>query len=147
MGVEPGARLGPEGGFLWRVVEVHGEILERVLVGVEGARGRIGPVDLLLVRGQNLLSGRARRLRRRWRHGSARVHHLIDPRTGRPVDGRIVSATVVATTAWLAEVYAKAVVVGSVTDFAELPSTVEVAAVTRTGTRLVSGGLREALLP
>jgi thiamine biosynthesis lipoprotein len=86
-------------------------------------------------------------LRRSWRHGADRVHHLMDPRTGRPVDGRIVSATVVTTTAWLAEVYAKAVVVGSVTDFAELPATVEVAAVNGTGARLVSDGLRKALLP
>jgi thiamine biosynthesis lipoprotein len=85
-------------------------------------------------------------LRRSWRHGSAHVHHLMDPRTGRPVHGRIVSATVVAATAWLAEVYAKSVVVGSVTDVTELPTAVEVAAITRTGARHVSDGLRKALL-
>jgi thiamine biosynthesis lipoprotein len=49
-------------------------------------------------------------LRRRWRSpdGVAR-HHLIDPQTGRPSDTDVNSATVVAASAWAAEVLAKAV--------------------------------------
>ncbi|MGE0308699.1 MAG: FAD:protein FMN transferase [Acidimicrobiia bacterium] len=51
-------------------------------------------------------------LRRRWPHGSVTAHHLIDPRTGRPADSGVVSATVIAGSAGWAEVFAKAVVVG-----------------------------------
>jgi len=47
--------------------------------------------------------------RRHWRAGNRRVSHLIDPRTGDPVDGPIVGATVTAATALEAEAGAKAV--------------------------------------
>ncbi|MGQ0434288.1 MAG: FAD:protein FMN transferase [Microthrixaceae bacterium] len=50
-------------------------------------------------------------LRRHWRDGERRAHHLIDPRTGRPVAGDLVSVTVVAGSAAAAEVLAKAAVV------------------------------------
>lgn len=33
---------------------------------------------------------------RRWTHGGAAVHHIVDPRTGRPADEVVVSATVCA---------------------------------------------------
>jgi thiamine biosynthesis lipoprotein len=46
--------------------------------------------------------------RRAWRRAGARLHHVIDPRTGRPVDAPPTSATVVAADAWQAEVLAKA---------------------------------------
>ena len=46
---------------------------------------------------------------RAWRRGSARMHHLIDPRTGRPAATDVVSASVVAPTAAIADVYAKTV--------------------------------------
>jgi len=45
-----------------------------------------------------------------WRVGRREVSHLIDPRTGSPVESPVVSATVVATTALEAEAGAKAVV-------------------------------------
>ena len=50
--------------------------------------------------------------RRRWRgpDGSSR-HHLLDPRTGRPADSDLVTATVLAGEAWWAEAVATAVVV------------------------------------
>lgn len=48
--------------------------------------------------------------RRRWRVGGREVSHLIDPRTGSPVESPVVSATVVAATALEAEAGAKAVV-------------------------------------
>ncbi len=50
-------------------------------------------------------------LRRRWGEGAGGQHHLIDPATGRPTDGDLVSVTVVAATATGAEVLAKAAIV------------------------------------
>lgn len=47
--------------------------------------------------------------RRRWRVGDSEVSHLIDPRTMRPVDTPVISATVLADTAVDAETGAKAV--------------------------------------
>jgi thiamine biosynthesis lipoprotein len=49
-------------------------------------------------------------LRRRWHVDGEVRHHLIDPQTGRPSDTDVNLATVVAGTAWEAEVLAKAVV-------------------------------------
>lgn len=56
-------------------------------------------------------------LRRAWGTGARRAHHLIDPRHGRPAQGELVGASVVAPTATEAEVLAKAAVVsGTVAD-------------------------------
>jgi FAD:protein FMN transferase len=49
-------------------------------------------------------------LRRQWRVDGQVRHHLIDPQTGQPSDTDVNLATVVAGTAWEAEVLAKAVV-------------------------------------
>ncbi|MDO8473881.1 MAG: FAD:protein FMN transferase [Dehalococcoidia bacterium] len=46
--------------------------------------------------------------RRRWRVGDEWRHHIIDPRTGRPSDSPVVSATVIADSATLAESLSKA---------------------------------------
>lgn len=46
--------------------------------------------------------------RRAWRRAGTFLHHVIDPRTGRPLDNPPTSATVVAGDAWRAEVLAKA---------------------------------------
>lgn len=55
-------------------------------------------------------------LRRRWPDGDRSAHHLIDPRSGRSVQGEIVTVTVVAAIAAAAEVLAKAAIVsGSIT--------------------------------
>ena len=48
-------------------------------------------------------------LRRRWRVGEEERHHVIDPQTGRSSTTDLTTATVVAAEAWMAEVYAKAV--------------------------------------
>lgn len=48
---------------------------------------------------------------RRWKVGDAQAHHLIDPRTGRPTDSPILTATVVASTATAAEAGAKTVLI------------------------------------
>jgi thiamine biosynthesis lipoprotein len=47
------------------------------------------------------------RLRRRWRRGGVEVHHVLDPRTGRPATTRTVAVTVIAGRAADAEVLAK----------------------------------------
>lgn len=49
--------------------------------------------------------------RRVWRNGAERLHHLIDPATGRPVLGRLCSATALAPDLATAEVAAKALFV------------------------------------
>lgn len=48
---------------------------------------------------------------RRWRQGGAWQHHLIDPRTGRPAETDVLSATVVGPSAGAAEVAAKAALI------------------------------------
>lgn len=52
--------------------------------------------------------------RRRWAVGDREAHHLIDPRSGAPAVGPIVSATAVAASATLAEAAAKAVLLHGV---------------------------------
>lgn len=47
------------------------------------------------------------RLKRRWWRGGNEVHHLIDPRTGRPTQSAVVAATVVSGEAWWAEAQTK----------------------------------------
>jgi thiamine biosynthesis lipoprotein len=49
---------------------------------------------------------------RQWRSAGRRVHHLIDPRTGEPAAGGLVSVTVVGDDPAWAEVWAKALFVG-----------------------------------
>jgi len=43
-----------------------------------------------------------------WTQNDTPMHHLIDPRTGKPMDSSIISVTVVAGEAWLAEALCKA---------------------------------------
>lgn len=53
-------------------------------------------------------------VRRRWRNPDGTVaHHLIDPRTLRPARTSFASATVIAPAAWLGEVLAKAILIGT----------------------------------
>jgi thiamine biosynthesis lipoprotein len=53
-------------------------------------------------------------LRRWWVIGHEHRHHLIDPASGRPTEGDVVAASVLAAHAWQAEVLAKAAVVGGI---------------------------------
>lgn len=48
------------------------------------------------------------RLHRAWGPEEDRVHHLVDPATGRPVDNGVVGVTVFAATGWRAEAFTKA---------------------------------------
>lgn len=58
--------------------------------------------------------------RRRWLGGGVEQHHLIDPRTGVPSATHRVEATVVAATAWEAEVAAKVALLAPPSDSARL---------------------------
>ena len=62
------------------------------------------------------------------------MHHLIDPSTGRPAAGDLVSVTVVADSAANAEVLAKAAFLGAVV---EVPHVL----VTADGNTVLAGGL------
>jgi thiamine biosynthesis lipoprotein len=48
------------------------------------------------------------RLRRAWARAGRLMHHIVDPRSGRPAQAGLASVTVVAGEAWRAEVLAKA---------------------------------------
>jgi FAD:protein FMN transferase len=48
-------------------------------------------------------------MKRKWRVNGEWKHHLIDTRTGKPSDSRIISATVTAPTAVEADVWAKTI--------------------------------------
>lgn len=48
---------------------------------------------------------------RRWRHNGQTVHHLIDPRSGRPAESDVVTATVLAPAAITAEGWATAALI------------------------------------
>lgn len=50
-------------------------------------------------------------MKRRWRRNGAWQHHLIDPRTGKPSASGVVSATVISSSAVLAETIAKAALI------------------------------------
>lgn len=66
-------------------------------------------VEVLLVsRGGVATSGRDYR---RWKKNNVERHHLIDPRTGLPAETDVLTATVVAPTAFEAEVAAKAALI------------------------------------
>jgi thiamine biosynthesis lipoprotein len=73
---------------------------------------RDAPLGVLqLAAGAVATSGRDER---RWRQGGQERHHLIDPRTGRPADTDVLTATVVAGDAVSAEAAAKtALILGS----------------------------------
>ncbi len=62
----------------------------------------------LLWRGGAATSGRDYR---RWRKNGAWQHHLIDPRTGRPANSDVLSATVIAPSCRMAETAAKTVLI------------------------------------
>lgn len=49
------------------------------------------------------------RVRRSWARGDARLHHLIDPRTGAPAGSDVAAVTVVAAEAWVGEALSKAI--------------------------------------
>ena len=103
-------------------------------LAVRGGAWPVGVTDeitLELTRGGIATSGRDRR---HWRVAGTEMHHLIDPSTGRPAAGDLVSVTVVADSAANAEVLAKAAFLGAVV---EVPHVL----VTADGNTVLAGGL------
>ena len=74
-------------------------------IGVEDPGGGEGPLAVLSVRDQACATSSIRL--RRWAAGDRPVHHLIDPRTGRPGGDGLLSVTVVAPDPACAEVWSK----------------------------------------
>jgi thiamine biosynthesis lipoprotein len=72
---------------------------------------------------------------RTWERAGTQVHHLIDPATGTPAWTDLASVTVVASTAWQAEVLAKAAFVAGPVEGAEL-----IAQAHATGVMIDDGG-------
>lgn len=58
--------------------------------------------------------------KRKWKQGIKELHHLIDPRTGEPAETDWVSVTVLAPQATVAEVFAKALLIGGSAGAGEL---------------------------
>lgn len=77
---------------------------------------------------------------RTWERAGVQVHHLIDPSTGAPAWTDLASVTVVARTAWLAEVLAKAAFVAGPVAGAAL-----IAEATATGLFVDDGGFAHPL--
>jgi thiamine biosynthesis lipoprotein len=76
------------------------------LVGVEDPRGGAGPVAVLRLADQGCATSSVRL--RSWSVDGRPVHHLVDPRTGEPADGGLLSVTVVGDDVARAEVWSKA---------------------------------------
>lgn len=74
---------------------------------------------------------------RAWRAGGRRVHHLIDPRTGAPVESELLFATVAAPTILEADLAAKLLILGG-TEAAETLDERCLAVVTDREGRIVS---------
>ncbi len=74
-------------------------------VGVEDPLGGADPVAVLSV--SDLACATSSTRIRRWRSGGQAVHHLIDPRTGRPGGPGLAAVTVVANDPARAEVWSK----------------------------------------
>jgi thiamine biosynthesis lipoprotein len=124
------AGTGP-GGLAWTVAVEH-----------EWADGPVA--DLGLAAGAVATSTT---LRRRWGPDGDVRHHLVDPRTGRPSESDVNHVTVVAASAWAAEVLAKAVLLaGSAHPFDILGGTgAEALAVTADGAVRATPGLASYL--
>ena len=83
----------------------HGPEGDPWRIGVEDPAGAEGPVAVLEAADGACATSSVRL--RQWQAGERRVHHLIDPRTGRPGGGNLRSVTVVGTDPADAEVWSK----------------------------------------
>ncbi len=82
---------GPDGGG-WRV-------------GVANPARPEEDLDEVVLRDQAIATSTTSA--RRWRRGGRWLNHLIDPRTGQPVESNVISVSVIAPSATSADVYAK----------------------------------------
>ena len=86
--------------------------------------------------------------RRRWQRNGVWQHHLIDPRTGRPSDSDLQSATVIAPTTVEAEVYAKTIFLLSSQaglSFIQTHPSLAACVITTSGEALLSDHMQEYL--
>lgn len=106
-------------------------------VGVETADGTL---TLELCDGALATSGRDRR---RWRRGGEELHHVIDPRTGRPAASDVLRVTVAADDAVEAEILATSLFLAGTERAAAEASAAGVAAVivSDDGRTILAGGL------
>lgn len=106
-------------------------------VGVETADGTL---TLELCDGALATSGRDRR---RWRRGGEELHHVIDPRTGRPAASDVLRVTVAAADAVEAEILATSLFLAGTERAAAEASAAGVAAVivSDDGRTILAGGL------
>ena len=102
--------LAPTGEFL---VDAGGDIYASG-AGPDGTGWLVGvadpfrdDVDLTVLRIRDQALATSTVVRRRWQRGDRWLHHLIDPRTGAPVESDAVSVSVVAPSAVDADVFAK----------------------------------------
>ena len=111
---EAARRLSPYGPAL---IDAGGDIAvsgrladgQRWPIGIADPADPDAQIDLLLLdAGGVATSGRDYR---RWRHDGVWQHHILDPRTGRPAETDVLSATVVAQSARAAEIAAKTVLI------------------------------------
>lgn len=113
-------------GMLGALVNLGGDIRARGVAPTEDgwligiADPFDGALDLETVRVADGGVTTSTVLRRRWRDGDVELHHLIDPRTGRPSTSSIVSATIIAETAAWAEVTAKVALIAGPEDAAAI---------------------------
>lgn len=117
--------LSPYGPLL---VDIGGDIVARE-AGPDGGPGWLIGVahprrqhdDLSWFRLRDAAVATSTTMRRRWRREGETLHHLIDPRTGRPAAAGLLQVTVVAPSALEADVYAKtALILGAVEGLAWL---------------------------
>jgi len=88
------------------------------LVGVEDPSAPTGHVAILALRDLAATTSSVRL--RRWRSAGERVHHLIDPATGRPAGKGLLSVTVVGGDPARAEVWSKSLFVAGASGIAAL---------------------------
>jgi thiamine biosynthesis lipoprotein len=78
-------------------------------VALEDPRNPVQDLMTLLVEGGAVATSSV--VKRSWKQGSIKRHHLIDPRTGEPADTPWLSVTVFAPQAVLAETFAKSILI------------------------------------
>lgn len=122
--VDLAARAAVRTGIPWALVNAGGDLriagaAPAVSVAVEDPGHRESECARLHLRSGALATSST--MSRAWGEG---LHHLIDPRTGRPAAGEVVQATVWAPTCAEAEVLAKAAVVGGQATVAHVPAAI-----------------------
>jgi thiamine biosynthesis lipoprotein len=122
--VDLAARAAVRAGIPWALVNGGGDLriagaAPAVSVAVEDPGHRESECARLHLRSGALATSST--MARAWGEG---LHHLIDPRTGRPTAGDVVQATVWAPTCAEAEVLAKAAVVGGRAAVAHVPAAI-----------------------